>query len=830
MSRIARSIVVLVTVLSMACSGRACGGANGAASQSGGGAASAGMSSDASGTQYSAAELREPLLKAQQELALAMGFKADPNLLSMTDLSDTFEKMFTGIEAAERGLSRDTFDVEAITRRVGTDWVKLFEWVRDNTYLVPYQGVLRGPTGVLLDRFGNSLDRALLLADLLRSAGVTVRFAHATLSSEQAANVVRSARPMPRSSAPRLDPRAEDAVRGYAETHGLDVARVGAAFEQVTAASRAMSQSLERRAIDQAGELAKLLGTPGSQASSGVETAVESFRNHWWIQAQQGAEWIDLDPTVPDATPGRTVASADEVLALSSLPASLYHEIHVRIVVEKWTTGRLQETTVLQHTLRPMELIGQRIVLRHRPLNSPGSINPDGGQAGVQVENALLAQKEWQPVLDVGARTIAQSSFSDPGNPSDSGRARGSIGGFGDLFGGGEDTPNASDGPLTAEWIEYEIRSPGLAAQRIRRDVFDLVGPSARTRGLTAAPNIARPLLLLRAMSLLGETDILPLVSQVSQEFVAHVVQTSLLNQRATLRELLQASTDTNRQRALEVAAKLVPSPGPLYGVALARQAWSPASHDVFFDRPNIISFHRRVLPGSTGGIVRRDSVDIVANEMATRPESGADAFQTRLAQGMTDTAVEALLIGTCGSCSAPESVSELWLSTRIQGTTWVVVRTADDAAWRDVAMNDDARRRVEDDLRAGYVAVVPARSTVLDSRERLGWWRIDPNSGSALGIMDSGEGQGMVEYAISRTAGVLLGASVTVINYASCGGFTPGANTAKQVACFACGLLSGVGMAFWALYGLSTPNALGFFGGSVTCALFALSSFSEFN
>ncbi len=34
---------------------------------------------------------------------------------------------------------------------------KLFEFVRDRTYWVPYQGALRGARGVLSDRLGSSL-------------------------------------------------------------------------------------------------------------------------------------------------------------------------------------------------------------------------------------------------------------------------------------------------------------------------------------------------------------------------------------------------------------------------------------------------------------------------------------------------------------------------------------------------------------------------------------------------------------------------------------------------------------------------------------------------
>src|SRR5205823_11419502 len=101
-------------------------------------------------------------------------------------MADEMERAFKALEAAEKEIPRDTFDPKAIVDKVGKEPDKLFEWVRDNTYWVPYQGCLRGPTGVLMDRLGSNLDRALLLAELLRTAGHQVRLAHAELTKEQA--------------------------------------------------------------------------------------------------------------------------------------------------------------------------------------------------------------------------------------------------------------------------------------------------------------------------------------------------------------------------------------------------------------------------------------------------------------------------------------------------------------------------------------------------------------------------------------------------------------------------------------------------------------------
>src|SRR5882724_2295615 len=99
-------------------------------------------------------------------------------------------KLYTKVD---RDLPRDTFDPQAVIQKVGNDPVKLFEWVRDQTSYVPYRGSLRGPIGVLMDRNGNSLDRALLLARLLSLTGQQVRLAHGTIAADKARSLLKSA-------------------------------------------------------------------------------------------------------------------------------------------------------------------------------------------------------------------------------------------------------------------------------------------------------------------------------------------------------------------------------------------------------------------------------------------------------------------------------------------------------------------------------------------------------------------------------------------------------------------------------------------------------------
>ncbi len=701
------------------------------------------------------------------------------------------ERVIAAAETSERTLSRETFDVGAVATRVGPDHVKLFEWVRDNTTLVPYRGVLRGAAGVLMDRQGNSLDRALLLADLLRAAGTSARLAHGTLSREQALPLTRSGA-SPSISRPRPPVEESAAIATYAAARRLDEARLRAALEQVTIASRSLVQGVEQRIARQTTEVVGTFKAPQALPAQVAAADLEAMRDHWWVQVQRDGQWVDLDPTAVDAAPGRSIISTADVMAPADVPQALYHDIVIRVIVERWRGGHLEESTALEHTLRPLDLLGQRVLLRHAPLNRPSNLNFEGDRAAAQLTEALLAQNEWLPALTFGSGTpITQSSFTETGHVNTTpgsqrpAAPQAGFGGLVDAFGGGDEPTPEPKGYLTAEWIEYEVRSPGRAPERIRRDVFDLVGPAARTVGPPAEPNMPRQVLLQRAMALAGDTEILALVASVSQEFVAHVMNTTVLRQRDTLRQLLQTSA-AGTAPTPELLGKLNSSSGELYALALARTSLSPVKDQVFLDRPNVFSFHRRIQPNDGGDVVVIKSLDIVTNDVAVRSTTGTEGFHARVAQGVTDTAVEALALGGgCNSCNPVANVSELRASASQSETPWVSIQRIDDPAWREVTLSPDARRRVEHDIRGGYVVLIPSRPIAAGGRPAVGWWRVDPKSGSTLGIMESGQGQGTTEFVLLVTAGP-LSLVVGVLNALGCVGSNP--SLGKRIACGLCG------------------------------------------
>ncbi len=797
MNNVFRGVALLIVLLIAACSGRGCDSQPGSATDRA-------TTADEKAGSGKADELLQPVEIANQAFAAALGAGDRSAELTIQDLTARIEAVVAAAEAASTEIPRHTFDVSALAGQIGPNPEKLSEWVRDNTYLVPYRGVLRGSRGVLMDRLGNSLDRALLLADLLSASGSDVRLAHATLTTERASELLKSAPPMPsnrspsRANKPQADYR--DAITDFAHANGLDAVRLRKAVEQMSAAAVETSQRFRRRVETQTAQIAELVGgTPNGSAATATED-MEALRDHWWVQYNGGKGWIDLDPTVTVSTPAQPVAAAAETMAVTDIPADRYHEVTIRVVVEQMGTGALHEATVLEYGLRVHEATGQRIVLRHRSLNWPTGLDPGNAQFRATLDNLVLAQREWVPVLSVGAQTISQSSFTEAGTVKDTPSAASiyepadtDAGIMVDAFGGGaEETPESDSGLLTAEWIEFEIIVPGRPARTIRREVFDLLGPAARYRAATVEVTFDDASRLRRGMSLLGETDILVLGCQLSGPYVEHVLNASMLDQRETMAGILQASAEQNMSRLIELSSQLDPVPVQLFGLALAREALSPVKDDVYIDSPNVLGFHRRLAPADGGLLLRSDSLDIIANDVSARRNS--NPLRARLTQGVVDTAAESLFVAGCRDCGPVGNVSNIWLATREAGEEWQPVRSLEALAGGNFALSDDARYRVEQDINAGYTILLPRRPVDSASQNVMGWWRVHPVSGATLGVMESGEGQAIVEYLRQKQA--IVGAGFFVFSLYDCLGEGGRGGFVKVAACLGCAASAGDGAA----------------------------------
>ena len=683
------------------------------------------------------------------------------------------ERMFKSIESLRRDLPRETFDPRALAGQLGKESAA-FEWVRDQTYWVPYHGALRGAQGVLLDRLGDSLDRSLLLASLLHLNGQTVRLARAELPAEQAKTLLGRVRPVPAEPAPQqpaLNAQEIEALASrYADGDASAAAELRQSAEQALRDARQLSTTARGRSDSELKSLLQSIG--GGHATPEPEAAaIEAMRDHWWVQRRDGEAWTDMDPLTADSRPGIAVAAAIQTVELDPLgqPVGLdsrwCHEVEVRIVVEQYKGGAAHESVVLRQKMRPWEILGQQIIISHLPMGWPADLTPGKPKAtGDAIKAAALVQHDWLPVLVVGTKQIMQASVSDAGeiNEKPNLAAAGAPGGnvkntlqkAVDLFGDAPAEKPQEKGELTAEWIEYHIRPAGGSERIVRRGIFDLLGPAARKSAPPRTLGITDPQRLDRAFAMLAGTEVLVLPCRLSSQYVADLAMDRLLANKTLLPDLFRQANHTPPDQLADKLGRMTPGIGTLYSLALGRHDWSAAGSDVYINSPNILAHRQRVRVHPDGRLMACESFDIVANDVAVRAGAAQNGFAARMAQGVADTNAEAFLLAGCGRV---ENTSEAFADQR----DWTVVKPGDSAAavLSKLQVSENTRVLLEQDLAGGYAVVVPTKPVESDGGKVTCWWRIDPSSGQTLGIGGRGEGSSAVEYeAVERMLFGMMG------------------------------------------------------------------------
>jgi len=636
-------------------------------------------------------------------------------------------------EAAE--LPQAEFDPAARAKQLGKDPQAHFEWVRDRTSWAAYRGLLRGSQGVMLDRVGSSLDRSILLGDLLRRSGHKVRLAHAVLTDAKARELLGKIRPIP-----------EEQLRAMPNELLTNEESV---TSRVAEGKRRMGEAngLVRSQTDY---IFKALGETLKNPRSDDRSDADFLRKHSWVEYYDRGNWVALDVLLPGSRVGESIATAtsySDWAAESATPAVVmeeWHTIGIRIIVERYQDGATSESTVLETTLYPASLIGLPVTLGHVPRPLPSALI-DAETASQVRKDAASGVREWLPYLIVGDDLIAQSAFTLAGeistNPLAPLRDIGRTGGGG-LLGGMDMALGAGSGEdlsthATAEWIEYEIHVPGESAEEVRRTVFDLLGPERRANKSTGFDGNAEMRKLERAGALWSQTDILLQPCNYPREFVSHLQLSGVVASQAELLRLAMERDPAQRKAQASGILQRMRTLGPLYDLALWRSTLGTRDGSWYVDRVNVLNYRVALPMMRADQLAYEELIDIAANPVGVRERGAEEEFETRVEQGVADTVAEMLALGS--ELSEAENTASVFATLAAEGSRGLMIAAHDRGAVNALPWPADEMLRVAADVEAGYVVIVPRKAVVRNGQQRVGWWRVDPVSGETIGVMDSG-------------------------------------------------------------------------------------------
>lgn len=728
-------------------------------------------------------EAWRPLAAASAQSDTGTGAVGDATAQRLRQLGQRMQRAYNAMRVARQRLPRASFDLEALSEQLGEEPPAAFAWVRDHTRFVAYRGELRGARGVLIDRMGSHLDRALLLAELLQLSGHEVRLARAELSEDRARELIDI------TTAAGFDPAGDHggqdgdlqaqlalAAQLLDQDRGVLTRQV---FEAETRAQQ-LAERVVQRSLRQRDALAKAIGWDEDAVGEGDAPSISAdtlaaLRDHWWVRVNMGGEWIDLDPARRDHEAGDMLAAGepDAVVKLDAIPDADRHRMRVELVTERATPDGVSKTVVLSHATPVAAAVADTVSLTWQPMRDVDDEALFDDAAGrldaAKLRTAALEEKEWKPVLRVGDEAITRVSVRADGtinqNPGE-GMAGRKFAAAIESLGDGQNP----DTHFTAAMLRFTIDSPGPQPVVIERPVFDLVGPAQRA-GPAASFQIDEAKRLERNLALLGSLRALVQPCRISPAYsIERLLADQMANRQARL-GMIAAASRGDFAGVREAMKQLRPRDAGLLNLAAQRFELSPVGDAVALDRVNLLGYVRLPRwndgnPGVTEGF------DIIENAVAVLPGTKTDPRRVRLTQGVTDTVLEAELVtGDRPPLSAAVELTE----ALTRGVTPTAVRDAGQVHRLGEAIGADVKRRIADAIAAGRVVVLADASGAATTEGKTTWWRIDPDTGACLGLGPDGRGTATTGYSATQTIG-FTSTLMTIAGGLSCVGQDPDA------------------------------------------------------
>jgi len=321
---------------------------------------------------------------------------------------------------------------------LGRDLDAILNFVRDEITFEPYQGALRGGSGALLARAGNSFDQALLLKEMLDAAGIRSRIARGELSREDAAKLVASIQPA----------FLEVEILGKAEMERLGISAEKFSIEWPKHAD--LIGGLVKDTVSAAREDLEALKLPGSAPAPDL---VEISRDYYWVQILSGDASYDLHPAFAKGEAPRLAPTA-VVNNIASVPSHLFHWVNLRVFGERIDGGDLVRFKLLEKKILPAAVAGKTVTFSLRAKREGESVS-------------------LQPAVKAGELILS-----------------------GDRIGVSAGDGAPKDGALTALWLEVGILSPAERPRITTITLADTLAPRQPVAEGDRAPKPQRSLTL----------------------------------------------------------------------------------------------------------------------------------------------------------------------------------------------------------------------------------------------------------------------------------------------------------------------------------------------
>jgi hypothetical protein len=539
---------------------------------------------------------------------------------------ETLQQVVSAVRSGSRELSVDSSRLTPgalATTLSPRNATGAFYYVRDLIEYDVYGGTMRGARGTLFTRAGNSLDRSLLLGALLDEFNVDWRVARGTLTDDAAVRLVNLA----------TRPGAWSGTILPANLTQYDA-----------------SMDIRHRNI---------------------------ARDHFWVEAMIGGEWVALDTSDPVLEPGGSLTSASETFAADSLPSNYVQQTRLALY---YSTSGTNGGEVVSLELPTSDLAFRNI--------------------GLHLQQG--ANQTFEPTLTVGDTVVEGSPIQAGG--------------------------------LQRVWMEIYFRQGGLDHRVVRElysadSMFDLFTAEQSVYSILLLPGFVGPDYFRAVIKTIWEvfSDSAASLESVFDSDARSPVPgvaagASLSSAYATrLSDLLGVACLTFANASDSLALRV----GMMLGVR------------PFYDRPRVLiaGVTRQGDDIAFQLDLRANAIDALPYDDV--PWGATYAFQA--IRGRVDSELEGVLLEALTSNDVLHT-PEFMQTARAEDASLRTIHLGNVSRLSGSEYSPEAQRRLTSEVTSqGYVAVAPSRPIQFGNSSFIHWWRIEPSTGAMLSVSETG-------------------------------------------------------------------------------------------
>jgi hypothetical protein len=571
--------------------------------------------------------------------------------------------------------------VEELNQTLDGNWENAFTYVRDRIHFEPSAHFIKSPQGVLWGRSGNALEQAVLLAEVLRGMGKEVRLASGTLSNADCASLIQS-----------IFPREKDF------SYGKDI----------------------------------LLSRP-----SAAEELIANVKQHSWVQIKENDDWLDLDPTFPEAAPGKAYAEMEK--SYPSLSDDVIPKFMISLSVEKG--GNREDVLMMEKNLQEMtnKAVTLSIFTSFQESKAEGKSGGSSPGGAFRVLRGSTSSKKkakgleavYKVQLNIGREMETSGQFKE--NIADSSKKA-----------------SAKDA-IDRAWLNFRLTHKEQVLFETERVLFEKFHPEDEL-----------PLFQRHSILITGNT--IPLESwesklrQVSDDRMLEKIKASVVQ----IKKSLKSKKDKNilLKDSLSLEEKLGRDLGHLVNMIFAYTSDSITSDAG--ESFNVFSYYAlpRIIITSIEGDGKDVSavMDLRQDRIEAIPHPGqalAMAETFHYGRGVFESVLEGAAL-------------ELFLGKKALTTAYIMQEASKnnisiqlfsglekDELGR-LGMPHHVWKQASKSLASGFILIVPERSIRFNGEDRWGWWQVNPETREVVGVLDTGLHQATLQRTVLETEGPL--------------------------------------------------------------------------